>query len=60
MDLIVDYLDDNLLSEFVYPPNIAPDNIIREMITLTAVVTICSNILYFGMASILYQFMFDK
>ena len=60
MDLVLDFLDQNLLTPYVYPSSWLEDNLYRQFLTLYLVTTIGGWILYIVTGSLSYWLLFDK
>ncbi|XP_072169141.1 lathosterol oxidase-like [Diadema setosum] len=60
MDIVLNYLDEYLLSRYnVYPESWPEDYWLRQAITLFVVVNVGGAILYFLLAGLSYQFIYD-
>ena len=59
MDLVLEVLDSNFLTPYVYPPNWKEDDIVRQTLTILAILNIGAAILYLVAASLNYYFIFD-
>lgn len=60
MDLILGKFDEILLSPYVYPQTWREDNITRQALSLFVITLIGAIIMYLSLASLSYQFLFDK
>lgn len=60
MDLVLDVLDENLLTPYVYPSSWQADNFYRQLLTLYVVTAIGGWTLYIVTASLSYLLLFDK
>ena len=59
MDLVLNVLDANLLTPYVYPETWPEDDIIRQFISLLAVVNMGGYVLYLSIATLNFYFIFD-
>lgn len=59
MDWVLQIADETLLNH-MYPKHIHPDNTYRQMLSIFALTLIGGYILYFGVATFIYMYFFDK
>ena len=59
MDLVLEVLDSNFLTQYVYPASWKEDDILRQTLTILAVLNLGGTILYLVAASLNYFFIFD-
>lgn len=60
MDLVVDLLDDQILTPYVYPSSWPEDNFFRQLLTIYVIIVVGGWLLYFITASFGHYFLFDK
>ncbi len=60
MDLVLGFLDANLLTPYVYPAAWPETDIYRQLLTLYCITTLGAWGLYLGVASLGYLFIFDR
>lgn len=59
MDIVLDYVDENCFTPYVYPKTWLPDNPFRQFITLFIVTNIGGALLYLISGTLSYYFLFD-
>jgi lathosterol oxidase len=60
MDLILKLHDDYILTPYVYPTSWNEDWWVRQYLSLFAIVTFDSYVMYLVMSGLVYLFVFDK
>ena len=60
MDVILELTDSYFFTPFVYPESVTEDNMLRQFVSLSVVVTVIAVILYLITASLSYVFAFDR
>ena len=60
MDVILELTDSYFFTPFVYPESVPEDNMLRQFVSLSVVVTVTAVILYLITASLSYVFVFDR
>ena len=60
MDLVLHYLDEYLLTPYIYPSSWPEEDIFRQSLTVYVVIVVGGWLLYFLTASIGHLFLFDK
>ena len=59
MDIVLHYADQCFFTPYVYPAGWAPEDISRQYLSLCLLTTIGSYVLYLGLATLNYYFVFD-
>ena len=59
MDLVLEVLDSNFLTPYVYPADWKENDIVRQTLTILAILNIGAAVLYLVAASLNYYFIFD-
>lgn len=60
MDIVLDFVDEHLFTPYVYPKFLVPENIFRQLLSLTVIVVLGGYALYLIVAALGYYFIFDK
>ena len=59
MDIVLDHVDSNFFTPYIYPNTWRPDDAIRQFITLFVVTNIGGALLYLVSGTFSYFFLFD-
>lgn len=59
MDIVLDFVDEKVLTPYVYPASWPEDNMYRQFLSLWVIASLGGGLLYITLASLSYYFVFD-